>query len=292
MRIQGYGGGSAGDQSSGRRNRSNAQAFRRGRRVGQIVRGRLVAPAEGGLTWVSVAGHTLLASLDHPPLGGELLFRITALTPEVVLQDITPSLGEGADPVRLLAALTEARSRLEALLSALPPPPAPPPLDLTAARQRCLAALAADPPARTAWDRTRELTHLISALLPPGEGRLHYTPWIFPGLGQSELLAERQPVGQGGPGYTLRLFGRLPRLGRLVVQASWRPGQVRYGLLLEHPEATDAVVALLARVQFGRADLAPRCLSAGPLPDALAGGFLTRLLAGQERPFTGLRLQV
>jgi len=292
MRIQGYGGGFSGDQSSDRRGRSTAQAFRRGRRIGQIVRGRLVAPAENGLVWVAVDGHTLLAHLDHPPSGSELLFCITALSPEVILRDITPPPGEGSDPVRLLASLTEARSQLESLIDALPRPSAPPPLDLTMARRLFLDALAANPATRTAWNRTRELTRFLSALLPPGEGRLHYTPWIFPGLGQSELLAERHPAGQDGPGFSLRLFGRLPRLGRLVIQAAWHPGQVRYRLLLEHPEAADAVVTILSRVRFGRAEIAPHCQSAGPLPDALAGGFLTRLLAGQERPFTGLRLQV
>jgi len=292
MRIQGYGSGFAGDQPSDRRQRSSAQAFRQGRRIGQIVRGRLVAPAENGLVWVSVSGHTLLAQLDHPPTGAELLFRIVALAPEVILQDITPPPGEAADPVRLLAALTEARSRLEGLLGGLPRPPAPPPLDLTAARRCFLDALAAHPDARTLWERTRELTRFLSALLPPGEGRLHYAPWVFPGLGQSELLAERHPAGQGGPAYTLRLFGQLPSLGRLVIQAAWNPGQVRYRLLLERPDAAEAVVTLLSRVRFGQTELAPRCQAAGPLPDRLAGGFLSPLLAGQERLFTGLRLQV
>lgn len=292
MRIQGSGSGFAGDQSSDRRRRSTARAFRQGRRIGQIVRGQLIAPAENGLAWVSVSGHTLLARLDHPPTGADLLFRILALTPEVILQDITPPPGEASDPVRLLAALTEARSRLEGLLKGLPRPPAPPPLDLTAARRCFLDALAGQPEARTLWERTRELTRYLSALLPPGQGRLHYTPWVFPGLGQSELLAERQPAGHGGPAVTLRLFGQLPRLGRLVVQAAWNPGQVRYRLLLERPEAADAVVTLLSRVRFGKAALAPQCQAAAPLPERLAGGFLSQLLAGRERPFTGLRLQV
>lgn len=292
MRIQGYGSGFPGDQGSDRRRRSTAQAFRQGRRSGQIVRGRLVAPAENGLVWVSVDGHTLLAHLDHPPSGAELLFRITALTPDVILQDITPPPGEGSDPVRLLASLTETRSRLEAFIDALPRPQAPPPLDLTAARRIFLGALAQHPESRAAWERIRQLTRFLSALLPPGEGRLHYTPWVFPGLGQSELLAERHPADRGGPGYSLRLFGRLPQLGRLVIQAAWQPGRVRYRLLLERPEAADAVIAVLSQVRFGRTELSPQCRSAGPLPDSLAGGFLTGLLAGQERPFTGLRLQV
>jgi hypothetical protein len=292
MRVYGQG-GTFGDQRPDSRQRSNAQAFRRGREVGQVVRGRLVAPAEHGLTWVSIAGHTLLARLDHPaPVGQELLFRIIRLVPDLLLQDITPPPAEGADPARLLANLTGGRSRLEALIEALPPLGAPPPLDLTAARQGFRQALAADPAAREAWDRTRELARQVNALLPPGEGRFHYVPWVFPGLTQSELLTQRHGADQDGPGFVLRLFGRLPRLGRLAVLATWKPGQVHYRLLLEAPQTADTVTTWLSRLRFGRAELSPQCLAAGPLPGSLAGGFLARLLAGRARPFTGLRLQV
>lgn len=283
-----------GDTPPDRRQRSNAQAFRRGREVGQVVRGRLVGPAEGGLSWVAVAGHTLLASLDHAvPPGQELLFRIERLVPELVLKDITPPAAFETDPARVLADLTGARAALERRIAGLfPDTPSGPPLDLTAARRHFLAALAADPSLRAAWERVNELARLISAWLPSSEGRLRFVPWILPGLTQTELLETRQDAGQGGPARHLRLFGRLPRFGRLAVLATWQPGHVRYRLLLEQPTATPALTALAAAVVFGRASLVPDCLAAGPLPPALAGGFLSRLLADRARPFTGLRLQV
>jgi hypothetical protein len=292
MRIFGQGGGFPDDASRQRRHRSDPEAFRKGRRVGQIVRGRLVAPADGGLAWVSVDGHTLLARLEHVPTGGELLFRITSLTPELVLQDITPITPGGADPVRALAALTEARSHLETLLDGLLAFPSLPPLDLTEARRFFGRILAAQPDVRTAWDLAQDRAQQISALLPPDQGRLRYAPWIFPGLGQSELLTRRIPAGQGGPGSEVNLFGRLREQGRLAVHMTWQPGQVRYRLLLEHPQTADSLIASLARVRFGRAELVPLCLSAGQLPGDLAGGYVAKLLAARPRPFTGLRLQV
>lgn len=292
MRIRGYG-GSFGDGFPRERHRSSARAFAAGRTVGQVVRGRLVAPAEDGLVWVLVDGHTLLASLDHPvPAGEELLFRIVRLDPDLLLRDITPAPEPGDDPGQVLAGLTGARSRLEARIEAAWPAPEAPPLDLTDARRRFRRLLADDAPARAAWDQARFWARQAGALLPPGEGRFRYLPWVHPGLGQSELLVQRQGRDRGGPGFVLRLFGRLPRTGRLAVLATWRPGEVRYRLHLEAPEAAEAIQNVLSRVLFGRAAYAPVCLAAGPLPESLAGGFLARLLAGRARPFTGLRLQV
>jgi len=291
MRIRGYG-GSFGDQFSQERHRSSTRAFRKGRRVGQLVRGRLLAPAEGGLAWVSVEGHSLLARLEHVPTGGELLFRIMQLVPELVLKDITPTLPGGADPIRALAALTEARSHLESLLDGLRDVPASPPLDLTAAKRFFRRLLADRPEILAAWGQALSRTRHLAALLPPDAGRLGYAPWIFPGLSQSELLSRRLPAGQGGPGFELDLSGRLPAQGSLAVHITWQPGYVRYRLWLERPQAAEGLLAGLGHVRFGRADLTPVCQSVDRLPAELAGGYVARLLAARPQPFTGLRLQV
>jgi len=291
MRIRGYG-GSFGDQFSQERHRSSTRAFRKGRRVGQLVRGRLLAPAEGGLAWVSVDGHSLLARLEHVPTGGELLFRIMQLVPELVLKDITPTLPGGADPIRALAALTEARSHLESLLDGLRDVPASLPLDLTAAKRFFRRLLADRPEILAAWGQALSRTRHLAALLPPDAGRLGYAPWIFPGLSQSELLSRRLPAGQGGPGFELNLSGRLPAQGSLAVHITWQPGYVRYRLWLERPQAAEGLLAGLGHVRFGRADLTPVCQSVDRLPAELAGGYVARLLAARPQPFTGLRLQV
>ncbi|MHC1789201.1 response regulator [Solidesulfovibrio sp.] len=128
MRVTGgYGGGSQ-PGGGGGKDRSDAQAFRRGRRRGQIVRGRLVSPGPGGFFWVVVAGHKLLAALDHEPAPGrELVFRIEGLEPDLVLRDITPPPSVADDPVLLLAALTDARSKFEAHLHRFAPSDTPSP---------------------------------------------------------------------------------------------------------------------------------------------------------------------
>jgi hypothetical protein len=293
MRITGHSGNSGGGQSaSGGRDRSDPEAFRRGRRVGQIVRGRLLAPGPGGLYWVVVAGHKLLASLDHEPAPGrELVFRIERLEPELTLKDITPPPSAQSDPALLLAALTDARSRFEHHLGRFVPPSAPP-LDLTEARARFRAWLDTDAPAGEAQAKVLELCRLAAKWIAPTEGRFLYAPWIFPGLTQSEILATRVPPAAGGPGQTLRLFGRLEGAGRVAALVSWHPGRVVYRLMLERPEASDAVMAFLSRVRFGRAELVPSCLAVGALPAQFAAGFVSRLLAGAAKPFTGLRLRV
>ena len=289
MRVTGQQGGGP---SGGGRDRSDPETFRRGRRVGQIVRGRLAAPGPGGLFWVVVAGHRLLAALDHEPAPGrELIFRIERLEPDLLLRDVTPPLTAAEDPALLLAALTETRSRFERHLGRFTPP-SPPPLDLTAARARFRAWLEGDAAAGEAFARVVALYRLAATKLAPSEGRLLYAPWLYPGLTQSELLATRTAAAAGGPGYSLRLFGRLEVTGRVAALISWHPDRTVYRLMLERPQTADAVIASLSQARFGRAALSPTCLSAGALPDPYASGFLARLVAGAARPFTGLRLRV
>ncbi|WP_428569554.1 MAG: hypothetical protein ACP59X_11345 [Solidesulfovibrio sp. DCME] len=296
MRITGQGGGGA--QNPGDRDRSDPEAFRRGRKVGQTVRGRLLGPGPGGLFWVVVAGHKLLAALDHEPVPGrELVFRIASLAPELVLKDITPPPSAASDPSLLLAGLTESRSRFERRLAGTSPPsprawPPGPPLDLTAARRRFAAFLATDAAARADYEALRLAFAQTASLIPAKEGRPVYAPWVFPGLAQSEILAARHGRAEGGPGYTLRICGRLEAAGFVAAIATWRPGQAVYRLMLERPGQAEALRLALSAIRFGRAEIAPACLTAGELPAELASGFLAKALAVTARPFTGLRLRV
>jgi len=299
MRVSGgYSGGtpSGGDD----RDRSDPQAFKRGRKVGQVVRGRLLAPGPQGLFWVNLAGHKLLAALDHEPTPRrELVFRIERLEPELLLRDITPPPSAVDDPALLLAALADARSRFEALLHRGPDlfaAPIPPdlnasgpnlPLAPLVARKRLFDWLASNPEAAGLYSRLRELLRLARAFLPAQAGRPVYLPWAFPGLDASEGLVTRS-----GRTFTLRLFGRLAEAGRVSGIFSLSLRRASYRLSLELPEAGEGLVAALTAVRLGRRELAPVCVHLGPLAPAEAGGLFAPLIAGAARPFTGLRLRV
>ncbi|MFU2210785.1 hypothetical protein [Solidesulfovibrio sp. C21] len=277
---------------------SNTQAFRRGRKVGQTVQGRLVSPGPGGLFWVVVSGIKLLASLDHEPVPGrELTFRIEALEPELVLKDITPPPSSATEPGLLLAGIAAARTRFERHLPRFAPPPCPP-LDLTAARRRFLDWLAGDAAARADFSAVQELFRLAQAFVSRAEGRPRYLPWVLPGLTKAEALTARLSPEEGGPGFRLRLFGHLPGPGHIAIEARHHPttreapARTVYRLMLERPQEAAACMAMLADLRFGKAVLAPACLSAGALPAPLAAGFLARIVAATSRPFTGLRLRV
>ena len=294
MRVTGGSSGTASGSGDGRE-RSDAQAFRRGRRVGQIVRGRLLSPGPGGFYWVVVAGHKLLAALDHETAPGcELVFRIEQLEPDLLLRDITPPPSAANDPVLLLAALADARSRFETLLRRGPSlfpavgadGPATP-LAPLAARQRLRDWLPANPEAARLLARIRELLRLAAPFLPPQSGRPVYIPWAFPGLDACEGLVSR--LGQS---FSLRLLGRLPQAGMAYGVFSLSGGRAAYRLSLERPGAGEAIIAALARVRLGRRDLAPVCQRVASLSPAEANGLWAPLLAGAARPFTGLRLRV
>ncbi len=294
MRVTGgYSGGtpSGGDG----RDRSDPQAFKRGRKVGQIVRGRLLAPGPQGLFWVNLAGHKLLAALDHEPSPGrELVFRIERLEPELLFRDITPPPSAVDDPALLLAALAETRSRFEALLHrgpdlfAVASQPAPTaPLAPLAARKRLVAWLTSTPEAAGLYGRLRELLRMVRTFLPAQAGHPVYLPWAFPGLDASEGLVTRS-----GRTFALRLFGRLAEAGRVSGIFSLSLGRASYRLSLERPEAGEGLVKALTAVRLGRRELAPVCVHLGPLAPAEAGGLFAPLVAGAARPFTGLRLRV
>ncbi|EKO37659.1 MAG: hypothetical protein B193_3667 [Solidesulfovibrio magneticus str. Maddingley MBC34] len=294
MRVSG--GTSGGTPSGGDgRDRSDPQAFKRGRQVGQIVRGRLLAPGPHGLFWVNLAGHKLLAALDHEPSPGrELVFRIERLEPELLLRDITPPPSAVDDPALLLAALAEARSRFETLLHRGPDlfaeagqPAQSAPLAPLTARKRLFNWLTSNPDAAGLYGRIRELLRLARAFLPPQAGRPVYLPWAFPGLDASEGLVTRS-----GRTFTLRLFGRLAEAGRVSGIFSLSLGRASYRLSLECPEAGEGLVKALTAVRLGRRELAPVCVHLGPLSPAEAGGLFAPLVAGAARPFTGLRLRV
>ena len=144
------------------------------------------------------------------------------------------------------------------------------------------------PAAGQALARVRELVRLAGQWIPTSQGRPVYAPWMYPGIGQSELLAHRT-----GPGkWSLRLFGRLPGAGRTAAVVTVDGSRAAYRLMLENPAAAEAVIASLARVRLGRRELVAVCQSAGGLPDEAASGFWARILAGAARPFTGLHLRV
>ena len=93
MRITGRGG-----QKGGQGNpQDRAAGFRRRRKVGEKVRGMLVRWESPGLAWVNIEGQLLLARIaTRPQPGMPLLFLVKSMTPEIMLQELSPESGREA----------------------------------------------------------------------------------------------------------------------------------------------------------------------------------------------------
>lgn len=285
MRIRGQstGGFSGGGRESG----SEREVFRRGHRVGDRVRGRILGPAGHGLTLVQAGGHRLTAGIaDPPPPGTVLDFLVTGLDPDIVLKVIHPAAASGMSPADLLGSIATLAARLESL-----------PLTAKAAtaatlpeRYRDFILLARRSPETAGLLRELSRLHalvdrLLSRGLPPGSGmigatgRLRYrrTPWLLPGARSQELLIRKD----SDRGFVEIILGfTLDLLGRAEVRLLSRPDDAGYRLLAERTEHAGAIGE---RIEAEFRHLAPsgavaRCLGSFPLPRPEAIGVLARLL--------------
>lgn len=223
---------------SGQPDRDRAEAFRRKRRVGERVRGRVLGPAPSGLAWVDVQGQALLARLEPLPGPDEiLLFEITALSPDIVLRrlDLATDPAAGLDPAQAAGlagcarTLAEARTRLETALGLGPDSPWPFPLPPLETRRPTLDALLRDrPPAATEARNLAAVLDRVNACLPPGN-ILSCPLWLVPGGLGVELLVR---AGDPGRPREILLGFSPPGGGPALLRVTAAPGGVGYRVLL------------------------------------------------------------
>ncbi|MDD3310660.1 hypothetical protein [Pseudodesulfovibrio sp.] len=271
MRIFGSGSGNSG--FGGGDDRSTA--FRRGRRPGQKVRGRVLKRVADDMAWVEIEGHRLLAQLRSSPREGTwLVFVIRQLVPEIVLKELyesgtaaTPRL-ETAASFEAARALFENRFRPEAAqVAALP----------AAERSGAfLTLLESAPKLRAAYLDALGCAGEITALFPPSH-RLLYQPWLLPEARRQATVVRAPAEEDESRMQAAMVEFELPAFGLVRAEFLNKDGETGYRLKLQHPDRREALQAHL-EAEVRPATGTVRCLGVAKLAQREHGGIVAELL--------------
>lgn len=304
MRVHGKDAGFSGERDSRRDRGARVEQFRRERRVGEEVRGKMLGFEAPGLARVLIEGREMLARVGGSPAPGQIMiFLVVSLRPEIVLKELPGKKRAKRDMAPLVNELAHRRSALEDMLGAAAPiPPEDLPADILKRKALFLSQLEANPKALALFKEIQEVCHEASAfLIPAGKGRYHYLPWLLPGTaGQEALIRRTRPMagkrkGQAGESpilWDVRFFFEHKEAGRCALHILYAKPRARYRLSLERPKAAASLLPLFHGLRLGHVAIEQECLGVAPLPASLGPGLLAEALSQSRQSFTGINLQV
>lgn len=304
MRVDGKGAGFSGERDSRRDRGARVEQFRRERRVGEEVRGKMLGFEASGLARVLIEGREMLARVGGSPAPGQImLFLVVSLHPEIVLKELPIQERATRDMAPLVNELDRRRAALESRLSAEPQvQPEDLPADILKRKPLFLSGLESNPKALALFMEIQDYCQEANAfLIPSGRGRYHYLPWLLPGAtGQEALIRRTRPPagkkkGQAGESPVLWdvqfCFDHI-EAGRSALHILYARPRARYRLFLERPKAAASLLPLFQGLRLGHVAIEQECLGVGPLPASFGSGLLAGALARSRQSFTGINLQV
>jgi len=307
MRVDGKGAGFSGERNPGRDRGKRVEQFRRERRVGEEVRGKMLGFEAPGLARVLIEGREMFAKVGGNPVPGQImLFLVVALYPEIVLKEL-PAKGRATrDMAPLANELDRRRAALEALLGeTAQPQPEDLPADILKRRTMFLSRLESTPKALALFKEIQAVCQEANAFLAQGgRGRFHYLPWLLPGMAGQEALIRRtrrtvdKKKGQAGESailWDVQFNFEHKEAGRCALHILYARPRARYRLALERPQAAKSLIPLFKDLRLGHVAIEQECLGVGALPASSGSGLLAGALAALTRSrqsFTGINLQV
>lgn len=283
-----------------RQTAQRAATFRRTHRVGQVLHGKVLRWVRGGMAWVHVGGHELLAELQaRPEQGVPLRFLVVQLVPEIILREVAEEDAANARamlvPQVVVREYLAARDALDGMLhERLWPDVAvsagPSKGDGRAVLRAFAEFMEQDAPALTGYTAVQRALFGVNHLLQSAAvGRLWYLPWCMPRARGIELLVHA--TGRDAARYTLG--ANLPVLGHTLVQCLAATERMAYRLFLErdsHAELVERVCspdevvpASSVSTNCLNAGTQLACLGAGGLPEGMydvLSSVLSRLVSG------------
>jgi len=271
MRVYGSGSGNSG--FSGGDDRSSA--FRRGRRPGQKVRGRVVKRVADDMAWVEIEGHRLLAQLrSYPREGTWLVFVIKQLVPEIVLKELyesgtasTPRL-ESAASFEAARAIFENRFRPTADgIAALP---------ASGRAGAFLSLLESDAKLRAAYLDALGCAAEITALFPSTH-RLLYQPWLLPEARRLATVVRTPAEDDASRMQAAMVEFDLHPYGLVRAEFLNKDRETGYRLKLQQPDSRNVLQKHLEAV-VSAPNGTVRCLGVAKLAQREHGGIVAELL--------------
>ncbi len=304
MRVFGDGAGFSRDGGFSGKRGAGAGHFRRNRRVGDIVHGKILAFEAPGLARALIDGQEMLASVKSAAPGQIMRFLVVSLSPDIVLKELPADESPERTAGAVISALNAQITAFEAIFtkSAIASAPSPDP-NILGRRRAFLRWLDDAPEAMRLFHAITAACREASALLAPaGLGRYHYLPWILPRAGRLEALIRRTKPSPGSADakkgerrppilWDLRCRFAYPGAGRVSLSILFSRPVARYRLSLENPKAAPRLVPLFSGLFLGKTRIDPELLGVSPLgPDD--ADLLARALSRTRQRFTGVNLQV
>jgi len=269
MRVRGSGSGFLGF-GSGDKERSDA--FKKGRRPGQKVRGRLIKKVSDDTAWVDIEGHKLLAQIKtNAHEGAQITFIIQQLQPNIILKAIFEPSSSGVSALNLASSFDTARTLFENRFR-----PHNKELATTPANQRknaFVARLSSNMNLFSSFLDAVNCARTISNTVGQTKGHLRYMPWMMP-TGRRHITLTRTK----GDFMESIFEADLTNIGMIRAEFLTNGDGISYKLFLQHKsKAADLKRYIETRDRSSFLGTL-QCLDIAHLPQRHHGGIIAGLM--------------
>lgn len=273
MQIGGFGSGFLGYGTGYDRRR--AEAFKRGRKKGQKVRGTLIKRADDDTAWVDIEGHKLLAQIKTTaPPGSQLTFIIHQLAPVIILKPTMEPSQAGVTALNLASDFDTSRTLFENQFRSY--------IDefvkipTTQRKTSFVKALTGNSKLFETFADAINCIGNINQSIGNAKGRLSYTPWMVPSarrhIGLTRELSRMT---------SSTLEFDLPAIGMVQTEFLCHHDEIGYKIKLQHKARSSALQRHLAKHDKGLFAGKTQCLGVMQLPKKEHGGLLAKLIFGK-----------
>ncbi len=268
MRIRDSGFGFLGFGGGG----SRSDAFKKGRRPGQKVRGKLLKWISDDMAWVEIDGHKLLAQLQSkPPVGSHLTFIINQLHPKILLKEVFGVSRGETETLSFARNFESARTLFENQFR--PHISTFKDKDPAHWKQHFLFLLKSNNKLLSTYlDTARSLQAFSESRQASKQEYPFYAPWLIP-PSRRQLGILRPQAAHSTLTESIVEFD-LEKLGMVRAEFLFQNPQISYRLKLQHPSKIKTLQQHLLNMLGEQA----QCLGVGPLPQREHGGILAELM--------------
>jgi hypothetical protein len=269
MRVRGSGSGFLGF-GSGDKERSDA--FKKGRRPGQKVRGRLIKKVSNDTAWVDIEGHKLLAQIKtNAQEGAQITFLIQQLQPNIILKTIFEPSSSGVSALNLASSFDTARTLFENHFRDHTKEMAATPSNLR--KKTFVALLRANKDLFNAFLDAVNCARTIGSTVGLTKCHLCYMPWMLP-TGRRHVTLTRTR----GDFMESIFESDLPNIGMVRAEFLTNGNGISYKLFLQHKSKAADLKRYIATRDRSSFLGTLQCLDIAQLPQRHHGGIIAGLI--------------
>jgi hypothetical protein len=275
MRIRNDGSGFFGSGGGG----SRSDSFRKGRKPGQKVHGKLVKWISDDRAWVLIDGHHLLAQLQsRPQVGAHLTFIIQQLHPDIVLKEVFEASGAGPGALTMAGDFETARTLFENALRTNAATIANAPAE--ARMDSFFSLLTSDSTLRATYlDAVNCLKTINSQFGGDSSGEIMYQPWLAPNARRQLTRVRHKLSSHQSTGLVeVSVECETKPLGLVRTELLFKAPSAGYRLKIQRPSLAAALKETLLALPFCLPGIDVECLGVAKLPQGEHGGILAEFM--------------